>query len=115
MGKKKEKTQVEVIPGPETQIQKRKINYVIDANISIDESIKQISELCMPMKVKDANDKAGYAIIRKNRIKVKGVIAIIENQRKEKKAEALDYNKRVDAESNRIKGLLEPIRDHLIV
>ena len=111
----KKETKVEIMLDPETQIQKREIIYVIEAKEDIDQSIKKISDLCMPLMVKNASDKDGYKIIRQNRINVKGLIARIEEQRKGLKAKSLDYGKRVDAEATRIREQLESIKDHLVI
>lgn len=51
---------------------------------------------------------------RESRLTIRKVRTDVENKRKELKADALNYGRTVDAIANELKGLIEPIEEHLL-
>lgn len=78
-----------------------------------DQAIAEMRERYMPLKIVGVNDRAGYALVREARLEVKGTRCAVENRRKELKADALEWGRKVDAEAKRLTSLLEPIELHL--
>ena len=77
-------------------------------------TLNKLSKDCMAITVMDVADKKGYDAAHKLRMKVKGVRITVEKIRKGLKEEALFFGKGVDAEANRLKGILTPLEDHLL-
>ena len=78
-----------------------------------DAAIVDMRNRYMPLRIVGVNDKAGYTLIREARLEVKGLRCAVENRRKELKADALEWGRKVDAEAKRLTSLLEPIELHL--
>lgn len=78
-----------------------------------DTAIAKIAEECMPLRVKDVNDDAGYQLVRRHRLAVRDKRVDVERVRKLLKKGAIDYGRMVDNEAKRITALLEPIEEHL--
>jgi|WetSurMetagenome_2_1015567.scaffolds.fasta_scaffold159296_2 hypothetical protein len=85
---------------------------VIEYNVT-DAAIAEMKSQYMGLVVKDLNDDKGLAEVHRARMIVKGKRVDVEKRRKELKADALMWGKKVDSEANRIFGLLEPIETHL--
>ncbi len=67
----------------------------------------------MPLAIRDVNDAAGFKAVHSARMVVKSHRVQVEKVRKELKADALEYGRRVDGEAKRIVAMLKPIEDHL--
>ena len=78
-----------------------------------DAAIAQMTGQFLPLKIADANDVAGYKAVHEARMLVKSKRVEVEKVRKELKADALEYGRKVDAEAKRITAMLQPIEDHL--
>ena len=76
-------------------------------------AISEMRSLYMDLIVKDIDDKDGFEAVHSARMVVKGKRIAVEKQRKDFKADALEYGKRVDAEAKKIFALLGPIESHL--
>lgn len=87
---------------------------IISYNVT-DTAIAEMSDKYLPLKINGLNDKEGQKIVRSARLDVKNKRISVEKKRKELKAEALEYGRKVDAEARRITDLLSPIESHLKV
>lgn len=67
----------------------------------------------MRLVVAGEDDKAGAKACDDARKRVKALRCEVEARRKDLKADALEYGRRVDAEAKRLTGLLSPIEAHL--
>jgi len=67
----------------------------------------------MGLKVMSLDDQEGFEAVHSGRMVIKGKRVEVEKKRKELKASALEWGKKVDSEAKRIFGLLEPIEKHL--
>ena len=88
------------------------MNDLISFSVA-DVAIAELSAKYMPLKVNGLNDLAGLAAVHDARMEVKGLRVDVEKKRKELKADALEYGRKVDGEAKRITALLEPIEAHL--
>lgn len=79
-----------------------------------DTSIAKLSREGLSLFVKGVEDKEGYQLARRARMKIKTTRARIEKTRKGLKAKSLFFGKAVDGEAKRITALLLPIEEHLI-
>ena len=78
-----------------------------------DDAIKALKSQYLPLVVKGEDDKAGFEACDKARKHVKTLRCEVESRRKELKADALEYGRRVDSEAKRLTDLLTPIENHL--
>jgi len=78
-----------------------------------DDAIKALKSQYLPLVVKGEDDKAGFEACDKARKHVKNLRCEVESRRKELKADALEYGRRVDSEAKRLTDLLTPIENHL--
>jgi DNA repair exonuclease SbcCD ATPase subunit len=78
-----------------------------------DAAIDELAEKYLPLTIKGVDDKEGFEACDAARKDVKKIRSTVEATRKELKADALEYGRKVDAEAKRLKGLLEPIENHL--
>lgn len=78
-----------------------------------DAAIDELAERYMPLTIKGVDDKQGFKACDAARKDVKKIRSTVEATRKELKADALEYGRKVDAEAKRLKELLEPIELHL--
>ena len=78
-----------------------------------DAAIAELAEEYLTLQISGLDDTEGYAIVHRARMDVKGKRVAVEKVRKELKADALDYGRKVDAEAKRLTALLEPIETHL--
>jgi len=85
---------------------------VVEYNVT-DAAIAEMKSQYMGLVVKDLQDEKGLAEVHRARMIVKGKRVDVETRRKELKADALAWGKKVDSEANRIFGMLEPIETHL--
>ena len=79
-----------------------------------DSAIAKMAEDYMGIIVTGPGDAENFKTAHNARIVVKGMRVDVEKCRKEFKAEALEYGRKVDAEAKRLTALLQPIEDHLI-
>jgi len=77
-------------------------------------AISAMNSQYMPLKINGIDDKDGYAVVDKARKVVKGKRIEVEKKRKELNADALSWQKAVNAKAKRIFDLLEPIENHLV-
>ncbi|MDO9536091.1 MAG: hypothetical protein Q7J85_12365 [Bacillota bacterium] len=87
-------------------------NQIVEYNIT-DAAIAEMSSLYMGLKVMSLDDQEGFEAVHSGRMVIKGKRVEVEKKRKELKASALEWGKRVDSEAKRIFGLLAPIETHL--
>lgn len=78
-----------------------------------DTAIAAMRDEYMPLSIRDVNDSEGFKAVHSARMVVKNHRVQVEKVRKELKADALEYGRRVDAEAKRITAMLEPIEGHL--
>jgi fused signal recognition particle receptor len=78
-----------------------------------DAAIAKMAEEYLPLTIAGVNDAAGFKAVHEARMIVKSKRVDVEKVRKELKADALEYGRKVDSEANRIKAMLEPIESHL--
>ncbi len=78
-----------------------------------DAAIAKMAEQYMGLTIHGIDDKKGFDIVHKARMNVKNHRVAVEKKRKELKADALEYGRKVDAEAKRLTLLLEPIETHL--
>lgn len=67
----------------------------------------------MELKVSGIDDADGIKRVHDARMEVRRCRIDLEKSRKDLKADALEFGRRVDAEAKRIKSMLEPIENHL--
>ena len=79
-----------------------------------DTAIAAMADEYLPLKIAGLEDAAGYALVHKARMDVKAKRVAVEKTRKELKADALEYGRKVDAEAKRLTALLNPIESHLL-
>ena len=85
---------------------------IVKYNIT-DAAIQTMEKKYMPLIVRDVDDKDGFKAVHEARIVVRDKRNEVEKRRKELKAEALAWGRKVDTEAKRIFGKLKPIEDHL--
>lgn len=78
-----------------------------------DEAIAKMADEYLPLKIADVNDAVGFKAVHEARMIVKSKRVDVEKVRKELKADALEYGRKVDAEAKRITAMLQPIELHL--
>ena len=78
-----------------------------------DAGIAELANKYLPLEIKGVNDSNGFKLVHAARMDVRARRIGVEKIRKDLKANALDFGKRVDAEAKRITALLEPIEEHL--
>jgi len=79
-----------------------------------DAAINKMEKEYLPLKLNGIDDKDGFKKIVEYKKNVRAVRLEVESERKNLKAEALEYGRQVDKESNRIKDRLAPIEAHLV-
>jgi DNA segregation ATPase FtsK/SpoIIIE-like protein len=78
-----------------------------------DEAIATLADKYLPLKINGINDAAGFKAVHEARMDIRARRVQVEKVRKDLKADALDYGRKVDSEAKRITSLLEPIESHL--
>jgi hypothetical protein len=78
-----------------------------------DTAINKMKTEYMALKVVGVDDSTGCQIVHDARIVVRDHRIAVEKTRKDLKADALEYGRKVDAEAKRITALLEPIESYL--
>jgi len=78
-----------------------------------DAAIAQMESIYMSLSITDLEDKEQFNSVHSARMVVKNHRVEVEKKRKELKASALEYGRKVDAEAKRITAKLEPIENHL--
>jgi len=78
-----------------------------------DTAIAAMRDEFMPLVIRDVSDADGFKAVHSARMVVKNHRVSVEKVRKELKADALEYGRKVDAEAKRITAMLEPIESHL--
>jgi hypothetical protein len=76
-------------------------------------AIAEMKKQFMPLVINNIDDKESFDAVHNARMVVKNHRVSIEKKRKELKADALEYGRKVDSEAKRITALLEPIETHL--
>lgn len=89
-----------------------KSQHVVEYNVT-DAAIAEMEHAYMGLTIQGLDDKKGFVAVHTARMVVKGKRVEVEHRRKELKADALAYGKKVDGEAKRIFGKLEPIESHL--
>lgn len=85
---------------------------VIEYSVT-DAAIAKMHADYMGLTVNGIEDKAGFAMVHTARMDVKNKRIAVEKRRKELKAEALAWSKKVDGRANEIFAKLAPIEEHL--
>jgi phage-related minor tail protein len=78
-----------------------------------DAAIAKMAEEYLPLVIAGVEDTVGFKRVHEARMVVKNRRVEVEKVRKSLKADALEYGRKVDAEANRIKAMLQPIESHL--
>lgn len=78
-----------------------------------DAAIAALREKYLPLRVDDIKDEKAVAIVHAARMEIRGYRVKIEKTRKDLKADALEYGRRVDGEAKRLTAQLEEIESHL--
>lgn len=78
-----------------------------------DIAIAELAEKYLPLTINGIDDKAGYKAVHDARMVCVKTRTGLESTRKMLVADALEYQRTVNAEAKRITGLLEPIESHL--
>jgi chromosome segregation ATPase len=78
-----------------------------------DAAIAAMREKYMPLTIAGLDDACGLQAVHAARMVVKSHRVQVEKVRKDLKADALEYGRKVDAEAKRITAMLEPIETHL--
>ncbi len=89
------------------------MNQIVEYNVT-DAAIAEMKSLYMGLKVLSLDDDEGFKAVHSARMIVKGKRIEVEKRRKELKADALEWGKKVDVRAKQIFSLLEPIENHLI-
>jgi len=76
-------------------------------------AIAKMENLYMGLTVKGVDDDKGFQEVHEARMVVKNHRVSVEKRRKELKADALEWGRRVDTEAKKIFSKLEPIENHL--
>lgn len=77
-------------------------------------AIAEMESQFMGLSITDIENKEQFQIVHDARMVVKIHRVAVEKKRKELKADALAWGKKVDSEAKRIFGMLEPIESHLM-
>ena len=85
---------------------------VVEYNVT-DAVLAKMEADYMGLTVKGLDDKDGFDAVHKARMIVKNTRVDVEKKRKELKASALEWGKKVDSEAKRIFAKIEPIETHL--
>lgn len=93
-----------VAPDPATQLAKF---------TPTDTAVATMAAEYMPLVIQGPDDSEGFKVVHQARMVVKSHRVTVEKVRKELKADALEYGRRVDGEAKRITAMLEPIENHL--
>ena len=83
---------------------------VVEYNVT-DAAIAEMSDLYMGLVITNLEDKEQFDAVRSARLVVKGKRIEVDKKRKELKADALAWGKKVQTEANRIFALIEPIEN----
>jgi len=78
------------------------------------EAIEAMAREYLPLKIMGVLDKEGQATVREARLDVKRHRVAVEHKRKELKADALEYGRKVDSAAKLLTGKLTEIESHLI-
>jgi len=87
-------------------------NAIISYGLA-DAAIAKMETDYMVLTVQGLDDDAGFQIVHEARMVVKNHRVAVEKKRKDLKAGALEFGRKVDSEAKRITCLLEPIETHL--
>lgn len=90
------------------------IEYAVTQLRKSDLAISEMEEQYLPLRVNGVDDKEGLIVVTEARKTAKKIRCQVEKTRKELKADANRYGKAVDDEAKRLKGMIEPIEQHLI-
>ncbi len=82
-------------------------------NIS-EAKIAEIRRDAEGLTINGVEDKKGYQVVRTARLNIRGLRAGLESSRKEQKADAIEYGRRLDAEAKTLTALLEEIEAPLL-
>jgi hypothetical protein len=78
-----------------------------------DAAIAEMKAQYMGFAIQGIDDKEGFEMVHEARMVVKGKRVAVEKRRKELKADALDWGRKVDSEAKKIFAKLAPIEDYL--
>ena len=87
-------------------------NQVVEYNVTT-AAIAEMKELYMGLVITDIDDKEQYDAVHSAHMVVKGKRIEVEKRRKELKADALEYGRRVDSKAKEIFKAIEPLESHL--
>ncbi len=76
-------------------------------------AVAQMKELYMGLTITDLDNQEEFQAVHDGRMVVKNHRVSVEKKRKELKADALEWGRKVDTEAKRIFALLKPVEDHL--
>ena len=87
-------------------------NQVVEYDIT-EAAIAEMSAMYMPLVITDLDDKEQFDAVHNARMVVKGKRIEVDKRRKELKADAIAWGKKVQEKANSIFALLEPLESHL--
>jgi len=79
-----------------------------------DKAVAEMKSFYMGLTISDMDDKEQFDTVHDARMVVKTHRVAVEKRRKELKADAISWGRKVDTEAKRIFGMLEPIESHLM-
>jgi hypothetical protein len=85
---------------------------VVEYNVT-DAAIAEMSDMYLGLVITDIDDKEQFSAVHSARMVVRGKRIEVDKRRKELKADALAWGKKVQGKANHIFELLEPIETHL--
>lgn len=90
-----------------------KDHQLIEFNVT-DAAIQELATQYLPLKIDGLEDKQGQKAVKEARSIVKRYRIDIDKKRKDLNADALEWQRKINAEAKRITLLLEPIESHLV-
>lgn len=101
-----------VLPPPATQpvapFRIEPVTYPVLA-----EAIAKLADQYLPLRIAGVDDRDGFTAVHAARMEIKSLRVNVEKRRKELKASALEYGRKVDDAAKKLVDLLSPIEGHL--
>jgi len=95
-------------PPPPVPYSQREIRFNVDEN-----QIATMREKVLPLKIDGVDDKKGYLAVRTARLELVALRAGVEKDRKEQKADAIEFGRKLDTRAKEITVLIEEIEKPL--
>ena len=95
------------------EIQTTNFDEIIKFNVT-DSVIKELKDKYLTLKVEGFEDKKNYELVKEGHIRVKKLKAQIDARKKELKADALEFGRRVEGKYKEVMAPVLAIEEHLI-